>query len=87
MRLNLATPATLQIYEPESNKKRFSVDMMKVMRKEVRDFDELAWAFNEEMDAAAAAGNFNDAASQRSGRSRNSARSGRSCFSNNASVM
>ena len=57
---------------------------MKFMRRDVRDYEELAWFFNDECDAAAAASNFNDSASQRSSRSQ---RSQRSSYSNQASVM
>ena len=61
MRLNLAKPATLQTHEEPGNK-QFSQDMMKFLRRDVRDFEELQWAFNDESDALAAT-NFNDTAS------------------------
>jgi len=55
--------------------------MMKLLRKDVKDFQELEWHFNEDtlgLDGKESGANFNDAISQKSAKS---------VFSNNVSVI
>ena len=74
VRLNFTTPASVAIHAPNS-KQRLSHEMMHLLRRDHKDFQELEWNFNEEAGESGAGkdnvSSFNDAASQRSAYSYN----------------
>lgn len=69
VRLNQAIPESIEVTKGTDG--RFSDEMMHLLRKDVKDFSELALHYNEDayLDQGDNASTFNDAASQRSGRS------------------
>jgi len=65
VRLNLANPANVATYAEAGSQHRLSKEMLQLLRKDVDDFQELKWHYNEEA-LGADHGAFNDTASQRS---------------------
>ena len=56
VRLNFTTPASVATYAMGSRKSRLSEDMIKVLRMDTKDFNELEWHLNDETMNGAAGG-------------------------------
>ena len=69
IRLNMACPEGVSSYMPGTGESSLTKDMLEMLRRDGKDFEEIAWHYNEDMnggEGGASGANFNDSASQRS---------------------
>ena len=69
IRLNMANPEGVSSYIPGTGEGNLTKEMLDMLRRDGKDFEEIAWHYNEDMnggEGGAGGASFNDSASQRS---------------------